>query len=477
MAAFVDWNSLIFGSPQDPQRSPAAPFDNVEQPQPWQPQRPISLDIRSAPTAAAAFVGFVLLLWYWLGRRRHRRLSDPSARLAKQEEVINAVQEDCHRRIEAAEKQFADVLEARAGLIEEQSQKALLEQTGVIETSIREDYDRRIEATEKQFADALKQRASLIEEQFREALGEQTDTIETSVRKGLNKRVESLEVRIKLDQEALEDVHGVLARRIAAFEDYIRTIDSKQLDQEANNIAQRDLGQRLASTEESLRTVDGRARASAQRIEAMDDSVRIIDSRTKALSQRVEAVEDNQNSIDGQVTLLSHDVSRGGSAVERLQRQVKMLPDVEKFKELSRSWEAKFRKLETKLDEYEKALEEKAAAETAPTLTWSQIESQEIEPVGPLYTRPARPTGPTRPFSYSFEGSMSSPSTTSSFYSPSVSSGHSRTYSTASTTSSSAALPSPTITPERRRPDLAGFRDTTFSSRQRLLASKNSWSK
>ncbi|KAI1750211.1 hypothetical protein F4782DRAFT_510347 [Xylaria castorea] len=245
-----------------------------------------------------------------------------------------------------------------------------------------------------------------------------------------------------------------------AFEGYVRTIDAKQLDQEANSIAQRTLGQRLDTVEEGFRTVESKTRASAQRIEAMDDSVRVIDSRAKALSQRVEAAEDNLNESQGQLTLLSHDVNRGGSVIEKLQRQVKMLPDSEKFKSLSRTLEAKLKKLEAKLEEAEAALEEHLA-EPPPSLTWSQIESVEIEPSGPLYTRP---------YAQSFDDSVTSPSWSSV---RSLSTGsHTRTY---STVSSSPALPP--MTPERKRIDAAGFRETTFSSRQKLLAYRTeSWS-
>ncbi|KAI1198585.1 hypothetical protein F5X97DRAFT_145648 [Nemania serpens] len=323
---------------------------------------------------------------------------------------------------------------------------------------VKKDFAERTEALEKQLEQALKKQAEALEVRFQQVLSEQTNAIEEEVRKSLNKRVETLEVRIKLDQEALEDVHRALSDRLEAFEGYVQTIDAKQLDQEANSIAQLTLSQRLDTVEESFRNVENKARSSAQRIEALDDSVRVIDSRAKALSQRVEAAEDNLNTTDAQVTLLSHDVNRGSSIIEKLQRQVKMLPDSEKFKGLSRAWEAKVKKLETKLDETHSVLEEHLA-EPPPSLTWSQIEFVEIEPSGPLYTRP---------HSLSFDESIASPSSSS------VRS-HSTSGMTYSTVSSSPAPPP--MTPERKRIETAGFRETTFSSRQKLLAFRaESWS-
>ena len=197
----------------------------------------------------------------------------------------------------------------------------------------------------------LGQRVEALEQLFRQVSAEQFETIETEIRKGLNKRVEALEARIKLDQEAIEDIHLALTQRMAALEECIKTIDSKHLDMEAAHVVQRGLTQRLEAAEGTLQTVDSKARASVQRLESIDDSVRVIDSRSKALSQRVEAVEDSVGSIDGQATLLSHDLSRGSLAIEKLQRQVKMLPDAEKFKGLSRAWETRFKKMETKIEQ------------------------------------------------------------------------------------------------------------------------------
>ncbi|GAP87914.1 putative s-layer protein [Rosellinia necatrix] len=362
-------------------------------------------------TVGAILVG-TLLFWLWTGRRR--RSSAASRRSADGDEVLSATKKDFTQRTEALESKLDQV---------------------------------------------LKRQAEVLEERFQQVLSEQSDAVEEHVRKSLNKRVETLEVRIKLDQAALNDVHRALSERMEAFEGFVRTIDSKNLDQEANSIAQLTLSQRLDAVEEGFRNVENKARSSSQRIEALDDSVRVIDSRAKALSQRVEAAEDNLNTTDAQVTLLTHDVTRGSSVIEKLQRQVKMLPDAEKFKGLSRTWEAKVKKLEAKLEETEKALEEHLA-EPPPVLTWSHIESIEIEPSGPLYTRP---------YALSFDGSVISPS--SSVRSYSTNDSHARTY---STISSSPATP---MTPERRRIDTAGFRETTFSSRQKFLAHRtDSWS-
>ncbi|KAI8630682.1 hypothetical protein F5Y19DRAFT_473797 [Xylariaceae sp. FL1651] len=456
MPAFVDWNSLLFGSPeigserhQVEHHQEDASHLELDASVPWSevprnevprgevprgavawstvPWNAVSWSGDSQFTVAAIFLGSVLI-WYWLGRRKRSYVA--SRRLMDQEVSLNAIKRDFAQRTEALERQFDEAARQR------------------------------VEAIETQFDETLRRRVEALEEQFQKALSDQAENIEDHVRKSLNKRVETLEVRIKLDQEALEDVHRALSERMEAFESYVRTIDAKQLDQEANSIAQRTLGQRLNTVEEDFRNVDAKARASAQRIEAIDDSVRMIDSRAKALSQRIEAAEDNLNTTDGQVTLLSHDVNRGSSVIEKLQRQVKMLPDSEKFKALSRTWETKLKKLEAKLDETQKSIEEHLA-EPPPSLTWSHIESVEIEPSGPMYTRP---------HALSLDGSSVSPSS-SSVRSHSTNGSHTRTY---STVSSSPALP---MTPDRKRIDSVGFRETTFSSRQKLLAYRGeSWS-
>lgn len=309
-----------------------------------------SIDHQFAITTTAAVVVGAFFLWLFFGRRK--RSFSPFQRLTAGEKVLDSL-------LDALKQEFAQ----------------------------------KTEDFETQLNQALKQQAEILETQYQQALKEQTDAVEEQVRKSLNKQVETLEVRIKLDQEAFNNVHRMLSERMEAFENYVRTIDSKHLDQEANSIAQHTLSQRLDAVEEGSRNIDSKARSLSQRIEAIDDSVRVIDSRAKALSQRVEAAEDNLNSTDGQVTLLSHDVNRGSSVLEKLQRHVKsklslrnfnvpgfyakpnpshlhhrccafseleqsiligrliVLPDSEKFKGLSRSWEAKLKRLETKIDE------------------------------------------------------------------------------------------------------------------------------
>ncbi|KAI2622871.1 hypothetical protein GGS21DRAFT_534448 [Xylaria nigripes] len=313
---------------------------------------------------------------------------------------------------------------------------------------IKRDFTQRTEALEQQLNQSLNDQIKVATEQFQKVMD--------GLRISLNKRIETLENRIRLDQEALDRVHRALSERMSAFEGYVRTIDAKHLDQEANHIGQRMLCQRLDIVEESFRHVDAKARASAQRIEVIDDSVRVVDSRAKALSQRIEAVEDEWNSRDDRLTLLSHDVNRGTSVIEKLRKQVKTLPDSDQFKGLSRSWETKLQKLETELEETRKALDEHVTV-PPPSLTWSHIESVEIEPCGVQYT------GPQAQFPDEFVVSPSS-----SVHSYSTSGSYTRSVSTAST---SPATRSP-MTPERKRFDLAGFRETTFSSRQKLLAFK-----
>ncbi|KAK7749097.1 hypothetical protein SLS62_008492 [Diatrype stigma] len=295
---------------------------------------------------------------------------------------------------------------------------------------------------------------------FERILSQRLEAIEQQVQKAaaVTKRVEALEARMKLDQDAIESMHRSMAQRMEALEEGIRTIDGKQLDMEASHIVQRGLSQRLETLESGLQTIDSKTRSASQRIESIDDSVRVIDSRTKAISQRVEAVEDSVGSIDGQATLLSHDLSRGSLAIEKLQRQVKMLPDAEKFKGLSRAWDTRFKKAEAKIEQYKTTLDETLAERAqAAALTLSPMDTQEIEPSGPY----ADMYG-----SYDFDMISPSPSTRSQ---SSVS--HTRTYSTVSSSPPS-GIP---MTPERRRIEMAGFREMTFSSKQKQLHPRHSF--
>ncbi|KAI0539207.1 hypothetical protein GGR58DRAFT_259919 [Xylaria digitata] len=468
MPAFVDWNSLLFGS--SPEIEPQQQVASHPVPDASIPESPESWDVLSesvileeALPERESVVPQVTLPESVVPENTVPEIVAPESAVLQPATHWSAV-------LESANDQFTIgaillgtfCLWLLVGRRKKSSTASRLS-AGQEETlsALKKDFAQRAEALEKQHDQALKRQLEALEERFQQVLREQTEAIEEHARKSFNKRVETLEVRIKLDQEALNDVHRALSERMEIFEGFVRTIDAKQLDQEANNIAQRTLSQRLDTVEESFRMVDSKARSSAQRIEAIDDSVRVIDSRAKALSQRIEAAEDNLNTSDGQITLLSHDVERGSSVIEKLQRQVKMLPDSEKFKGLSRTWESKLKKLETKLDETQKTLEEHLA-EPPDSLTWSHIESVEIEPSGPLYARP---------HAESFDGSVISPSS-SSVHSLSTNGSHSRTYSTVS--SSPAMAP---MTPERKRFESPGFRETTFSSRQKLLASRtDSWS-
>jgi hypothetical protein len=172
----------------------------------------------------------------------------------------------------------------------------------------------------------------------------------------------------------------------------------------------------------------------------------------------MEAVEDNLSSTDGQVTLLSHDAGRGVDAIEKLQKHIKSLPGNERFRELTMAWEERFNELANRFEHQQLAIEE-AHSDFEPQLTYSHIETMEIEPQGALYTRPAY--GHAHSYAHSptlsFDGSM--PPTPSS-------SGRSYSFS-----SSNAPITTPTNS-KRRRIEAAGFTDTTFSSRQRLFAAK-----
>ncbi|RYO92517.1 hypothetical protein DL766_003218 [Monosporascus sp. MC13-8B] len=376
-----------------------------------------SLSRRTQFTIAAIVLGTICMLLVWRYLRRNRTDLEPLPPLANQDEAIKILQRNCTKQVEEARSQL---------------EKSL---------------SRRVEALEKQFQNALSEQSKAIEENFR---------------KGLNKRVEALEARMKLDQKAIEGAHGTLRQGMETLEECIRSIDSKQLDLEATLIVQRGLNHRLEKVEGTLQTTDGKTRALSQRVEAIDDSSRVLDSRSKSISQRLEAVEDTVGSMDGQAALLSHDVSRGSLAVEKLQKQVKLLPDAEKFKGLSRAWDARFKKMEAKLEQCHLKLEEtlEERAET-PSLTVSPMESQEIQPTGVFENRR---------HSYSpYDDFISMIPTPPSVRSMSSSS-HTRTYSTTSS-SPTASMP---MTPERKRIDMAGFREMTFSSRQKLLPRSSS---
>ncbi|RWA14502.1 hypothetical protein EKO27_g594 [Xylaria grammica] len=397
MPAFVDWNSLLFGSsPGIQPRKQVASHPELDASLPESPESRDALPESIVPEGVLPERDTIVSRAIPPERETVVPQIIPPESIAPESIVLETVPAESTALrpatnwsafLESANDQFTIgaiflgtffllwLLVSRRKISHAASRR-LTDQEEILSTT-KKDFALRVEALEKQHDQALKQQLDALEERFQQVLSEQSEAIEEHVRKSFNKRVETLEVRIKLDQEALNDVHRALSERMEIFEGYVRTIDAKQLDQEANSIAQRTLSQRLDTVEEAFKNIDVKARSLGQRIEAIDDSVRVIDSRAKALSQRVEAAEDNLNTSDGQITLLSHDVERGSSVIEKLQRQVKMLPDSEKFKGLSRSWESKLKKLETKLDEAQKTLEEHLA-EPPPGLTWSHIGMYEI---------------------------------------------------------------------------------------------------
>ncbi|KAI1842846.1 hypothetical protein JX265_002617 [Neoarthrinium moseri] len=447
MSAFVNWESLL---------SPASPKEKVKAPAP--PPRgntavpvPPELPSASVPWATAATIGAVilstLLILYLV--RSNARAKSTATRLAatkqrQDEAIIAAVQKTLGEQIKATEEKFQQTLDRRIKDIQETSQQTL---------------DGRISAIEETSQQMLDSRIAAIEEAFQQTLDHRIAEIEDAIRRRVNQRLEALESKIKMDQEAIDSLHNAINQRMEILEDGVRILDGKQLDQEATHITSRSLGQRLETVEGSLQALDAKTRASSQRIEAVDDSARVIDSRTKALSQRMEAVEDNLSATDGQVTLLSHDASRGVDAIERLQKQVKNLPGNEKLRELTGALEERFKELESRINQYQLAIEEARAEpepEPEPRLTWSHIESQEIEPTGPIYVRPSYGHSPT----LSYDGSL-----------PPTPSSSGRSY---SFTSSNAGYPitTPTNSKRRRMEMAAGFQDTTFASRQKLFNSR-----
>jgi methyl-accepting chemotaxis protein len=341
MPAFVDWNSLLFGSSPEleshqqvashPEPDASIPDDSEAwSPVPEVPEVPEALGPESRESEGVALIPELgkpesVVSEHTVLESLVSRSSIPGNAVFRSASHWNAASQAANVRLSFGGIFLATILIwfwlGRRKRSYAHS-KRLIGQEENLE-SVKREFAQRTEALERQFDEALKRKVEDLEEQFQKVVDEQVENVEEHVRKSFNKRVEELEVRIKLDQQALDDVHRALSERMEAFEGYVRTIDAKQLDQEANSIAQRTLGQRLDAVEESCRNVDTKARASAQRIEAIDDSVRVIDTRAKALSQRIEAAEDNLNTTEGQVTLLSHDVNRGSSVIEKLQRQVK----------------------------------------------------------------------------------------------------------------------------------------------------------
>ncbi|KAK8048000.1 hypothetical protein PG996_016064 [Apiospora saccharicola] len=351
-----------------------------------------------------------------------------------------------------------------------------------------------IEAIQKRFQEDLDDKVKAIEGHVQKSLGQRLEDIDDDVRRRLKQSVEVFEdgLRTKLNKESFDGIYRDVSMRFEALEEGVRIMDSKQLDVEAATIVQRALGQRLNTVEETLTAVEGKTRTSGQRADAFDDSLRVIDSRTKAMSQRLEAVEDNIGSIDAQTTLLSHDVTRGEKAIEGVSRQVKTLPDNDRLKEFSDIMESKFSDIEAKLEELEaermKMIED---AERKATLTWSRMDSQEIEPSGPLYTRTAEELETDDEEEQDHVNALGQTPEhaghTDNFFAYTPAHGHfmpptpspsDRSKSSRSSRSSDSfymkrSTPTPTSAwSKRKRLEAAGFTDTTFASRQRLFHSR-----
>ncbi|ORY70937.1 uncharacterized protein BCR38DRAFT_479470 [Pseudomassariella vexata] len=435
MAAFIDWRRLIF-----------PPEETATPPPPPLPAQTTPRDLRHAlfslpsaettiTTVAAILLGafWTVLVLYWVRGRNSNSRDSPTTTTPANHTPEYEQLKDALAQLVAKEKAIT----------------AMSQRIEAIENNVQQRLDRNTGSTEGDMQKSLDQRLESIEIKLRQSLDERSEALKDTIRQ-------------KSDQGLLDDIHRALDQRIEALEEGVRIIDGKQLDQEATQIRERKMTLRLEAVEESVRVVDGKTRAYSQRIDSVDDSVRVIDSRTKAQSQRLEAVEDSVGSVDGQATLLSHDVSRGGLAIEKLQRQVKMLPDNDRLKALSRAWESRFKQLEDQIEQYHIALEEQRA-ENVITLSYSEIDTVEIEPTGPLYVQPPPPCTPFKDFQ---AGSM--PLT------PSPSAG---SFSGSSVRSVSPASKIPRSI-EQRRLEMAGFQTPTFSSRQKLLTSRTtSWSR
>lgn len=321
---------------------------------------------------------------------------------------------------------------------------------------------RAVVAPSPEHMSAFEDRLGDVDGLIQRAVDQRVEAIEDTLRKRVNQRVEAFESRMKLDQEAIESLYQAVSQRMEIIEEGVRIIDGKQLDQEATNVTHRTLSQRIDALEGSLQAVDGKSKAATQRLDAVDDSVRVIDSRSKALSQRLEAVEDNMSNTEGQVTLLSHDADRDIKAIEKLQRHLKSLPGNERLKELAAAWDDKCNEIEQRLEDHQRLLDG-AKNVSEITLTWSHMESQEIEPLGSQYTKQPQYPHSHSP-TYSFDGSL-----------PPTPSSSNRSYSFSSSNGPYSII-TPTMTKsQKKRPQVienAGFQDTTFASRQKLFTAK-----
>ncbi|KAK8110677.1 uncharacterized protein PG998_007134 [Apiospora kogelbergensis] len=475
----------LFGRPQT---QPQAPLNLIED-----VKRPIeSIDSTNFDTTA-------------LQNEMSRRLNEIEAHnkkvLADQVEAIQKrFQQDLDNKVQAIEARaqlLQQDLDDKVKATEGHAQRFQLELNDKVKASeghtqrFQQDLNDKVKAIEehaqKRFQQDLDDKVKAIESHVQKSLGQRLEEIDDDVRRRLKQSVEIFEdgLRTKLNKESFDAIYREVSIRVEALEEGVRIMDGKQLDVEAATIVQRALGQRLNTVEETMRAVEGKTRTTSQRADAFDDSLRVIDSRTKAMSQRLEAVEDNMGNIDAQTTLLSHDVTRGEKAIENVQRQVRTLPDNERMKEFSEIWETKFLEIEAKVEEFEgertKLLED---IQRGPTLTWSRMDSQEIEPSGPLYTQQEEehtedededdyvdPLMSPEHHTFNYNSNMA--------FMPPTPSPSDRSRSRGSRSSDSFYIKRSTPTPtsassqsKRKRLEAAGFTDTTFASRQRLFHSR-----
>ncbi|KAK7965811.1 uncharacterized protein PG986_000088 [Apiospora aurea] len=491
MPAVIDWSSLLWPSSSTSKTQSYKASQQASNPvgaasAPQEPeasnlvQQPLAYLTGGAPInpwILAATLGALLLAFYWTFARSRKVFGRHALLGSEPQKLLTGPTEDARQSIEFDASELQNEITRRLDEIEAHNKKALAEQ---------------VEAIQKRFQQDLDDKVKAIEGHVQKSLGQRLEDIDDDVRRRLKQSVEVFEdgLRTKLNKESFDGIYREVSLRMEALEEGVRIMDSKQLDVEAATIVQRALGQRLNTVEETLGAVEGKTRTSGQRADAFDDSLRVIDSRTKAMSQRLEAVEDNMGSIDATTTLLSHDVNRGEKAIESVSRQVKTLPDNDRLKEFSDIMETKFSEIEAKLEELEgermKLLED---AQRSPELTWSRVDSQEIEPSGPVYTNPELFKDPdlyTHPegiehtpdhhsdkfFAFTpahgghFMPPTPSPSDRSQSSRASRSSGGSSDsfYMKRKTSSSSMS--------KRKRLEAAGFTDTTFASRQRLFHSR-----
>ncbi|KAK8067311.1 hypothetical protein PG997_014058 [Apiospora hydei] len=461
MPAVIDWSSLLWPSSSTSKtqsykasQQASNPVGAASAPQGPEAsnlvQQPLAYLTGSAPVnpwILAATLGALLLAFYWTFARSRKVFGRHALLGSEPQKLLTGPTEDARQSVEFDTSELQNEMTRRLDEIEAHNKKALAEQ---------------VEAMQKRFQQDLDDKVKAIEGHVQKSLGQRLEDIDDDVRRRLKQSVEVFEdgLRTKLNKESFDGIYREVSLRMEALEEGVRIMDSKQLDVEAATIVQRALGQRLNTVEETLGAVEGKTRTSGQRADAFDDSLRVIDSRTKAMSQRLEAVEDNMGSIDATTTLLSHDVNRGEKAIESVSRQVKTLPDNDRLKEFSDIMETKFSEIEAKLEELEGG---------TPELTWSRVDSQEIEPSGPVYTNPELFKDPdlyTHPEGIEHTPDHHSDNDRSQSSRASRSSGGSSDsfYMKRKTSSSSMS--------KRKRLEAAGFTDTTFASRQRLFHSR-----